>query len=271
MRALENVERHLGRTAELARQRPFGAFAIGENAAEHPRSRCGAGDFFHLADAVGGEQGDAQLVGARDVALLLDRVAVGDAVGSGAGRQRELDLPHRRGVERGPEIGEQAEDLRRRIGLDGVENARVRHGPGERQVVVADHVEVEDETRAFGTSTGEKVQNSLRCHGFASKRISRTGTRKPWRLWMSASGPRLRTDSRNRTGNGVTPLTALFLPWLGRVSPSALPAKMVCLFSTVRRWTDELETEKARTVVASRHPRSLIETANGSWPFVPDR
>jgi hypothetical protein len=32
---------------------------------------------------------------------------------------------------------------------------------------------------------------------------------------------------------------------------------MVCLFSIANRWTDQLETEKARTVVASRHPQFL--------------
>jgi hypothetical protein len=39
--------------------------------------------------------------------------------------------------------------------------------------------------------------------------------------------------------------------------PTALPARMVCLFSIANRWTDQLETEKARTVVASRHPQFL--------------
>ena len=37
MRVLEHVDRHRGLAAELARQRPFGADAVGQDAAEHAR------------------------------------------------------------------------------------------------------------------------------------------------------------------------------------------------------------------------------------------
>ena len=64
-------------------------------------------DLLDLGLAVDREQADAELEGARDVALLLDRVAEGDAVGRGAGRQRHLGLGDRSGVEARAERGEQ--------------------------------------------------------------------------------------------------------------------------------------------------------------------
>ena len=52
------------------------------------RAGRGAGDLLDLGLAIDREQAHAELEGARDVALLLDRVAVGDAVGRRAGGQR---------------------------------------------------------------------------------------------------------------------------------------------------------------------------------------
>ena len=72
-------------------------------------------------------------MGARDVALLLDGVAEGDAVGRGAGRERHLDLGDRGGVEARAERGEQRQHLRRRIGLHRVEDAACRAAPWRRR------------------------------------------------------------------------------------------------------------------------------------------
>ena len=98
MGALQHPRRHLRRAAEFARQRPFGARAVAEDAAEHLRARRGAGDLLDLGLAIDGEEADAERIGARDVALLLDRVAEADAVGRRAGGQRLLDLGHARRV-----------------------------------------------------------------------------------------------------------------------------------------------------------------------------
>ena len=80
MGVLQHVRGHLGLAAELARQRPFGAGAVAQDAAEHLRAGRGAGDLLDLGLAVDREQADAEREGARDVALLLDGVAEGDAV-----------------------------------------------------------------------------------------------------------------------------------------------------------------------------------------------
>ena len=104
---LEHVGRHLGHAAELARQRPFGAGAVAQDAAEHLGAGRGAGDLLDLGLAVDREEADAELEGARDVTLLLDRVAERDAVGRSAGRERHLDLGDRGGVEARAERGEQ--------------------------------------------------------------------------------------------------------------------------------------------------------------------
>ena len=106
-----------------------------------------ARDLLDLGLAVDREQAHAERVGARDVALLLDRVAVGDAVRRGAGGEHHLDLGDRGGVEAGAEAGEQRQHLRRRVRLHGVEHARVGQRLGEGEVVVADDIEVDDEAR----------------------------------------------------------------------------------------------------------------------------
>ncbi len=87
MGALEHARRHLRRAAELARQRPFRARAVAQDPAEHLRAGRGARDLFDLGLAIDGEEADAERVGARDVLLLLDRVAEADAVGRRAGGQ----------------------------------------------------------------------------------------------------------------------------------------------------------------------------------------
>ncbi len=92
MRVFEHVRRHFGDAAELARQRPFGAGAVAEHAAEHLRARRDARDLLDLGFAIDREEAHAERIGARDVALLLDRVAEADAVGRRTGREHLLDF-----------------------------------------------------------------------------------------------------------------------------------------------------------------------------------
>ena len=80
MRVLQHVGRHGGLAAELARERPFGADAIGQNAAEHARAGRRARDLLDLGVAVDRIEAHAERMGARDVSLLLDRIAEADAV-----------------------------------------------------------------------------------------------------------------------------------------------------------------------------------------------
>ena len=92
-------------------------------------------------------EADAERVGAGDVALLLDGVAERDAVGRGAGGEHHLDLGDRGGVEAGAQPGEQRQHFRRRVGLHGVEHARIGQRLGEAEIVLADDVEVDDQAR----------------------------------------------------------------------------------------------------------------------------
>src|ERR1035437_6343149 len=85
--AFQDVGGEFRLTAELARQRPFGAGAIAMDAADHATAGSGASDLVHLRLAVDREQSDAELEGGRDLALFLDRVAVGDAVRRAAGSE----------------------------------------------------------------------------------------------------------------------------------------------------------------------------------------
>ena len=85
MGVLEDVDGVLRRAAEFPRQRPFGAVIGAEDAAEDLRAGRGARDLLDLLAGVDREEADAAREGRGDVALLLDGVAVGDAVGRGAG------------------------------------------------------------------------------------------------------------------------------------------------------------------------------------------
>ena len=144
---LEHVDRHRRLAAELARQRPLRPDAVGENAAEHAAPGAARRDLLDLGLAIDRIEANAEREGARDIALLLDRVAIRDAVGGGAGGEHHLDLRDRGGVEAGAQPGEQRQHFRRRVGLHRVEHARVGQRLGEAEVIVAHDVEVDDEAR----------------------------------------------------------------------------------------------------------------------------
>ena len=144
---VEYLDRHLRVAAELARQRPFGAGAVIEDAAEHPRAGGGTRNLLDFGGAVDREQANAEREGACDVALLLDRVAIGDAVGRRACGQRHLDFRHGGGIEAGAERSQQRQHFGRRICLHRVEHAAVRQGLRKGLVVVAHDFEVDDEAR----------------------------------------------------------------------------------------------------------------------------
>ena len=169
----QHVDGHLRHAAELARQRPFGAFAIGQHAAEHAGAGSGAGDLLDFLDAVDGEEADAERIGAGDVALLLDGVAEGDAVGGRAGVERHLDFGNGRGVEGGAHRSEQAQDFRRRVCLHRIVDLRSGSACPKALEIVAHDIEVDDEARAVGTSGGEEVEDALRGHGSLQSRIAR--------------------------------------------------------------------------------------------------
>ncbi len=92
----EHVDGHLRDAAELARQRPFGTFAIGQHAAEHTGAGSGTGDLFDFLMAVDRKEGDAERMRRGDIAFLLDRVAEGDAGSGRTGVERHFDFSHGR-------------------------------------------------------------------------------------------------------------------------------------------------------------------------------
>ncbi len=145
MGVLQHVGGHRGLAAEFARQRPFRACAIGQDAAEDARTGGDAGNLLDLGLAIHGVEPDAEGMGARDVALLLDGVAIGDAVGGGAGGEHHLDLGDRGGIEAGAEPGQKRQHLRRRVCLHRVEHARVGQSLRKGRVIVPHHVEVDHE------------------------------------------------------------------------------------------------------------------------------
>ena len=234
----ENVDRHLRYAAELARQRPFGAFAGGQDAAEHPGARRGAGDLLDLLDAIDREQRHAERVSAGDIAFLLDGVAEGDARRRRTGIHRQFDLDHRGAVEIRAQRREKTQDFRGRVRLDGIEDRRIRKGFAESVEIVLDHIEVDDQARAVRTSCGEEIEDALSGHdgspmdpakgtGQSMKR-THAGDRRDLPERPSANGlsrDATKTEIRHEPKFGVS------LPWIGGLEPAALQARMVCLFS----------------------------------------
>ncbi len=124
--AAQHVLRHGRHATKLTRKRPFGTFAIGQDAAEHAAAGRNAGNLFHFFHAIDRIKADAQIEGARNIALFLDGVAIRDTVWCRACFQRHFDFSNRGRVERRAERSEQAQDFRRGIGLHRIENARIR-------------------------------------------------------------------------------------------------------------------------------------------------
>ena len=164
VRMLEHVDRHGRLAAEFARQRPLRPDAVGEDAAEDAAARRRARDFLHLGLAIDREEAHAERVGPGDVALFLDRVAERDAVGGGTRGEHHLDLGDRGGVEAGAEAGKQRQHFRRRVGLHGVEHARVGQRLGEAEIVLADDIEIDDEAGPVVLTVAQKVADA-RVHG----------------------------------------------------------------------------------------------------------
>ena len=262
VRVLEHVGRHGRLAAELARQRPFRPDAVGQDAAEHARAGRGARDLLDLGDAVDREEPHAERIGARDVALLLDRVAVGDAVGRAAGRQHHLDLGDRGGVEAGAERGQQRQHLRRRVRLHGIEHPRVRQRLGEGLVVVAHDVEVDDEAGPVVGTRAQEVADALG-HGALPTKGS-TGGRAALVEVQAGAHARGRPASAGEeparcrameTRTDATGSSPEMLPWFGAGDPVPHGRQGWTSLFGADLWRAD-ETKKARSVVAlSRVPR----------------
>src|SRR5262249_54827004 len=157
----------------------------------------------------------AERKGPRDVALLLDGVAIGDAVGRGASRQHHLDLGDRGGVEAGAQLGEQAQDLRRRVRLHGVEHARVGQRLGEGLVVVTDDVEIDDQAWCvvfpLRASLAEELADALG-HGALPTGQGRIDRPDVMRVFGARSDPRWGRVGATTRGPDM-------LPWFGWGDP----------------------------------------------------
>ena len=290
MGVLKNARGHFRHAAELARERPFGARAVAQDAAEHFRAGSGARDLLDLGLAIDRKQPDAKRIGARDVPLLLDRVAVAQALGRAAGGQNLLDLHDGSRVEAGAKARQQVEHFRLRVRLHGVKYARVRQSPGERGVIVANDVEIDDKARtivaAFFTASAQKIHNAIGHRGIPQGTALRR-TKRPNMGWANVNaaaplwrrrrakyvrpGPRRlrrtvgdeQCDPVQRRRTRTTPKTSasahairvsVAIDWKGKTL-SARPARETSLFGTPTFGGVDRD-EKARSVVAlSRVPR----------------
>jgi hypothetical protein len=93
-----------------------------------PSSQARHGRSFDFFDAVDGEETETPFEGARNVPLLLDGVAEGNAGRVGAGCQHHFDFADRGAVKGRTEAFQEVQDFRSRVGLHRVEDGRVRQG-----------------------------------------------------------------------------------------------------------------------------------------------
>src|SRR5690606_31917857 len=108
----QHVYRHGRNAAELARQRPLGAFAIGQNAAEYLGAGGGTRNLLHFLDTIDRKEAHTQLERTGDITLLLDRVAIGNTIRRRTSVERHFDLSHRGGVEGRTQRNKQTQDFR---------------------------------------------------------------------------------------------------------------------------------------------------------------
>ena len=116
----EDVHGLADRTAVLAGQRPVGAVAGGDQAAQDRRAGRGLGDLADLRRRVHDEQADTEARPTRDVVAPLDRVGVDEVVGRRAGGEAGAHLGRAGDVEVAAAADDRGEHLRVRVGLDRV-------------------------------------------------------------------------------------------------------------------------------------------------------
>ena len=243
VRELQNVGRVVGLAAKLARQRPFGARAVAMDTADHAAARRRAGDLLHLGLAIDGIERNAELECRGDLALLLDRVAIGDALRRRAGRQHVVRLADRGDVKAGAETDQQAQDLRRRIGLDGIEHLGVGQRLGEAEIVLAHDVEVEHEARSVIGAVFQKFADA--CGHFDPAPLS---GRRRCRRGEPAVTRRVPRTAGNSPRHAIAALVRM------REIPFRTAGKEGQAFSVNRHF--RRGSKKARSVVAlSRVPR----------------
>ncbi len=120
----QEIHRHVGLAAELARQRPVrSGGAFGEDAYIDFRTRRGLGDVAQVGFRVGGEHAHTLVVEVADVLGFLDGVAVADALRANAAGHYFVQLIDRGDIEARTLVAQQIDDLDRRVGLDGVVHA----------------------------------------------------------------------------------------------------------------------------------------------------
>ena len=276
MGVLEHGDGELRRAAEFPRQRPFGAVIGAEDAAEDLAARGGARDLLDLLAAVDREEADAALEGGGDVALLLDGVAVGDALGGGAGGERHVDLGNARAIEGRAEAREQLQHFRLGIGLDRVEDAAVRQRLGEGEVVLAHDIEVDDEAGAVGSSVAEEIADTVgHSRALPSERVETAGPLLLARRCGDGSAPDFAVRFAGSSPTGFfrlaverrTGQSGLSLPSLGAGEPVPHARQDVDASSVTPADGEPAETKKARYVVAlSRVLRSIPGSVPGCSP-----
>ncbi len=105
-----------------------------------------------------------------------------------------LDFLHRCGVEARAEIGQQLQNLRLRIGLDGVEDARVRQCLGKGIVIVANDIKIDNKARtvvtAFLTALRKELLNTFSHRGIPSNGAALAALHEPHRWKTSFASPR---------------------------------------------------------------------------------
>ena len=148
----------------------------------------------------------------------------------GARREHDFDLGHRSGVEARAEPGQERQHLRRRIGLHGVEHARVGQRLGEGLIVVAHDVEIDDEARTVVVA--RRLRRKSRMRAVMGALLTRfngpRGTALKFGRTRFARRQRVRDGACRamETRAKATGSRPEMLPWLGAGDPFRTAGKM---------------------------------------------
>jgi hypothetical protein len=114
-----------------------------------------------LANAVKGKEIDTPSVGIGDFCFVLDGIAERQALSTDSQASAAVNLACARQIEIAAEFRDSGNDFRRRVGLDGVEDRRVRKGSAEPVILRPHDVEIDDDARGFWAALGEKTVDAI--------------------------------------------------------------------------------------------------------------
>ncbi|MGA8757739.1 MAG: hypothetical protein WB611_15650 [Stellaceae bacterium] len=167
----QEISGHMHFAPGFARQWPFSPPVLDHQATEYSRAGGTARQLFEFCNAVEREQTNSISGSLGNRSLVLDRVPKGKPLSRNLQSLTDADLAGARQIEIGSKSSQGGNDLRSRIGFDGVIDLRHRHRPLRSRIPSANDIEVDDNAGRRRSSLGEVAIETRHWH-FARKRGS---------------------------------------------------------------------------------------------------